>query len=182
MHFLSYHLPHCLTVLTALAWTAKVQLTANAASTSVRLPTPLNATFTVRSQVFKLVDDARLDPYNATEERAVEITVYYPPTGQNDGTCPNGTTFTPYMPTAMAGLVDQSLGVPSGTIESIVTDTCLGAPAKSSIQRNLIVMSPSFGMSRLVYQTLTTSLAASGYIVIDIDHPYDANVVEYPDG
>ncbi|KAG8987774.1 hypothetical protein FRB94_001483 [Tulasnella sp. JGI-2019a] len=86
------------------------------------------------------------------------------------------------MPTAMAGLVDQSLGVPSGTIESIVTDTCLGAPANSSIQRNLIVMSPGFGVSRLVYKTLTTSLAASGYVVIGIDHSYDANVVEYPSG
>ncbi|KAG9024933.1 hypothetical protein FRB95_010859 [Tulasnella sp. JGI-2019a] len=154
----------------------------NAAPTPVRLPAPLNATFPVGSQVFKLVDNNRTDPYNATEKRAVEITVYYPSAGQNDGTCSNGTNLAPYMPAAMASLIDQNLGIPSGAMESVFTDTCLGAPSISSAQRNLIVMSTGLGFTRLIYQTFTTALAAHGYVVISIDHPYDAGVVEYPDG
>ncbi|KAG8991212.1 hypothetical protein FRB94_012684 [Tulasnella sp. JGI-2019a] len=180
---MAFLLPRFLAVLITLAATTLAAPVTNAAaSTTVRLPTPLNATFPVGSQVFKLVDDSRIDPFNSTEKRAVEITVYYPSSGQNDGTCPAGTDFAPYMPAAMAALADQSLGIPSGTMESIFTDTCLGAPAVSSDQRNLIVMSTGLGVTRLVYQTYTTALAAHGYVVIGIDHPYDAEIVEYPDG
>ncbi|KAG9034276.1 hypothetical protein FRB95_013434 [Tulasnella sp. JGI-2019a] len=182
MAFLSSSIPRSLAILISLTSTTFAAPVSNAASTSVRLPTPLNATFAVGSQVFKLVDDNRIDPFNSTEKRAVEITVYYPSSGQNDGTCPGGTDFAPYMPTVMAGLADQELGIPSGTMESIFTDTCLNAPAISSNQRNLIVMSTGYGVTRLAYQTLTTALAAHGYVVIGIDHPYDAQVVEYPDG
>ncbi|KAG9034279.1 hypothetical protein FRB95_013437 [Tulasnella sp. JGI-2019a] len=142
MAFHFSRLSHCLAVLITLASTTLAVPVSNAASPAVRLPTPLNATFPVGSQVFKLVDDSRVDPFNSTEKRAVEITVYYPSSGQNDGTC----------------------------------------PAVSSDQRNLIVMSPGYGVSRLGYQTLTTALAAHGYVVMSIDHPYDADVVEYPDG
>ncbi|KAG9015380.1 hypothetical protein FRB95_014912 [Tulasnella sp. JGI-2019a] len=179
---LSSCLPRCLAVLATLASSTLAHPITDRALTTVRLPTPLNATFAVGSQVSKLVDDSRTDPFNSTEKRAVEITTYYPSSGQNDGTCPGGTSFAPYMPTVMAGLADQALGIPSGTMESILTDTCLGAPAVSSAQRNLVVMSPGLGVSRLVYQTFTTALAAHGYVVIGIDHPYDADIVEYPDG
>ncbi|KAG8991214.1 hypothetical protein FRB94_012686 [Tulasnella sp. JGI-2019a] len=182
MAFHFSRLSHCLAVLITLASATLAVPVSNAASPTVRLPTPLNATFPVGSQVFKLVDGSRVDPFNSTEKRAVEITVYYPSSGQNDGTCPGGTDFAPYVPTAIAALADQELKLPNGTVESIFTDTCLGALAVSSDQRNLIVMSPGYGVSRLGYQTLTTALAAHGYVVMSIDHPYDADVVEYPDG
>ncbi|KAG8991398.1 hypothetical protein FRB94_012535 [Tulasnella sp. JGI-2019a] len=182
MVFLTSHLPRCLAVLATLASTTLAHPITNRAPAIVRLPTPQNATYAVGSQVFKLVDDSRTDPFNSTVKRAVEITVYYPSSGQNDGTCPGGTSPALYMPTVMAGLADQGLGIPSGTLESILTDTCLGASAVSSDQRNLIVMSPALGISRLVYQTYTTALAAHGYVVVGIDHPYDAELVEYPDG
>ncbi|KAG9024934.1 hypothetical protein FRB95_010860 [Tulasnella sp. JGI-2019a] len=184
MAFLSSRLPRCLAILTTFASTVLAHpiTNATAASTTVRLPTPLNATFATGSQVFKLVDDSRTDPFNSTEKRAVEITVYYPSSGQNDGTCPDGTDFAPYMPAVMAGLIDKGLGIPNGTLESILTDTCLGAPAISTDQRSLIVMSPGLGVPRLIYQTYTTALAAHGFVVVGIDHPYDAAIVEYPDG
>ncbi|KAG9024931.1 hypothetical protein FRB95_010857 [Tulasnella sp. JGI-2019a] len=194
-------LPRFLAILTILACTAPAHPVTNAASTTGRLPTPLNATFTVGSQVFKLIDDSRTDPFNSTEKRAVAITAYYPSAGQGGGTSPDGADFAPYMPTAMAGLLDRALGIPSGALESVLTDTCLGAPAVSSDQRNLIVMSTGLGLcryisclsyllsdlhylgaSRLVYQTYTIALAAHGYVVIGINHPYDAGIVEYPDG
>ncbi|KAG8991865.1 hypothetical protein FRB94_012200 [Tulasnella sp. JGI-2019a] len=145
MTFFPSRLLRCLAVLAALTWTTKAHPITNAAPTPVRLPAPLNATFPVGSQVFKLVDNNRTDPYNATEKRAVEITVYYPSAGQNDGTCSNGTNLAPYMPAAMASLIDQNLGIPSGAMESVFTDTCLGAPSISSAQRNLIVMSTGLG-------------------------------------
>ncbi|KAG8858784.1 hypothetical protein FRB96_004921 [Tulasnella sp. 330] len=149
---------------------------------AVHLPTALNATFAVGGNVFKLVDDSRVDPFNTTENRAVEITVYYPSAPQDNGSCPDGTTFAPYVPSPMASLEDAGLGVPQGTAESTITDTCLGAPPISSARRKLILSSPELGGSRLLYQTITSPLAANGYVVISIDHPYDAGIVEYPDG
>ncbi|KAG8999744.1 hypothetical protein FRB93_013116 [Tulasnella sp. JGI-2019a] len=182
MTFLSSHLPHCLAVLAALTYTFKASPIVNVAPAITRLPAPLNATFSVGTQVFNLVDDNRLDPWNTTEKRAVEITVYYPSTAQNNGTCPSGTDFAPYMPAVMAGLIDQRLGIPNGTLESVRIDACLGAPAVSSDQRKLIVMSPGLGSTRLIYQTFAIPLAAHDYVVVTIDHPFDAAIVEYPDG
>ncbi|KAG8873402.1 hypothetical protein FRB97_006742 [Tulasnella sp. 331] len=176
----SSRLFRCFSILSALSWT--IRAAPVTPSTTFRLPTPLNATFPVGSQVFKLVDDSRVDPFNSTEKRAVEITVSYPSISQDNGACPNGTSFAPYMPVLMAGLEDKELGIPDGTFESIFTDTCLGAPPVSLAQRKLIIFSPGLGISRLIYQTYTTALAAHGYVVVSVDHPYDADIVEYPDG
>ena len=46
----------------------------------------------------------------------------------------------------------------------------------------IVLFSPGLGNSRLLYSAIAQSIASSGNIVISIDHPYDANVVEYPDG
>ena len=43
------------------------------------------------------------------------------------------------------------------------------------------MFSPGAGTSRLYYGALAQSLASSGYAVT-IDHPYDADVVEFLDG
>ena len=44
------------------------------------------------------------------------------------------------------------------------------------------LFSPGLGNSRLLYSALAQSVASFGNVVVSIDHPYDANVVEYPDG
>jgi predicted dienelactone hydrolase len=38
------------------------------------------------------------------------------------------------------------------------------------------------GNSRLVYNAMARSLASFGNVVVLIDHPYDAIIVEFPDG
>lgn len=45
-----------------------------------------------------------------------------------------------------------------------------------------MLFSPGLGDSRLHYSILSHSLASQGFIVIAMDHPYDADVVEFPDG
>lgn len=46
----------------------------------------------------------------------------------------------------------------------------------------VIIFSPGLGASRRVYTALVEDLASHGFIVINIDHPYDADIVEFPDG
>ncbi|KAH8198553.1 hypothetical protein TruAng_007285 [Truncatella angustata] len=45
-----------------------------------------------------------------------------------------------------------------------------------------LLATSGFGQSRLVYNAMAQSLASEGHIVVSIDHPYDASVVEFPDG
>jgi pimeloyl-ACP methyl ester carboxylesterase len=46
----------------------------------------------------------------------------------------------------------------------------------------IVLFSGALSTSRLVYSSMLQSIAAAGYLVISIDHPYDADIVEFPDG
>jgi dienelactone hydrolase len=46
----------------------------------------------------------------------------------------------------------------------------------------VILFSPGFGASHLLYATFVQELASEGYIVVSIDHPHDATIVELSDG
>ncbi|KAG9004524.1 hypothetical protein FRB93_010301 [Tulasnella sp. JGI-2019a] len=71
-----------------------------------------------------------------------------------------------------------------------ISSSCLPALVRARYTCHILGRLPNvlcialslLGVTRLVYQTYTTALAAHGYVVIGIDHPYDAEIVEYPDG
>ena len=46
----------------------------------------------------------------------------------------------------------------------------------------VVLFSPGFGVERELYAGLVEDLASHGYVVVSIDHPHDAGVVEFPDG
>ncbi|KAL6717301.1 hypothetical protein ACLMJK_005216 [Lecanora helva] len=46
----------------------------------------------------------------------------------------------------------------------------------------VVIFSPGLGTSRLLYDAIAQSVASYGYTVITIDHPYDVDVVELPNG
>ncbi|KAF3025098.1 hypothetical protein E8E14_014579 [Neopestalotiopsis sp. 37M] len=87
----------------------------------------------------------------------------------------------------------MTAGLPNGTFSELnmkicktfANDGCMkshkGRRGTDKILRPLLLFSPGFGQSRLVYNAMAHSVASEGYIVVSIDHPYDANVVEYPD-
>lgn len=45
-----------------------------------------------------------------------------------------------------------------------------------------VIYWPGFSASKLLASAQAQSLAAQGNIVITVDHPYEATVVEFPDG
>ncbi|EEY16237.1 PAF acetylhydrolase family protein [Verticillium alfalfae VaMs.102] len=47
---------------------------------------------------------------------------------------------------------------------------------------SLVIFSPGWGNPRLLYGAMARELASHGFAVVTIDHPYDANYVEFPDG
>lgn len=167
---------------------------ANAQNTSAIYLPSLNNSTHVGVRTFPLVDKHRLDPFtNFTQHREIMLSLYYPAEyypselhhGQQPSPSPNALT-TRYMPNATAAIYDANVaqyGVPNGSFERLHTLCQTNAPIstrKSSFP--LILFSPGLGNSRLLYTTIAQEVARNGYIVASIDHPYDAQVVEFPDG
>lgn len=46
----------------------------------------------------------------------------------------------------------------------------------------LLIFSPGYERTRLLYGALAQAVAKAGYVVVTIDHPYDADIILYPDG
>jgi hypothetical protein len=146
--------------------------------------------FAVAMGVKTLTDQGRADPFNATEKRRVLLSVFWPVTGPFN--C-SSQDIIPYMPpdtSASYAPLAESAGLPGNLFESFQLEFC-----KPSLQSTgckvrkgkvprfpLVLFSPGLGESRLLYSVTAKSIAAQGYIVATIDHPYDAEVVEFPDG
>ncbi len=134
-------------------------------------------------------DPSRLDPFAPhPEDRSVVISVFYPVASVSE--C--NTTLVPAYPPRTAAIFDAEFafaGVPNGTLEAVRLSVCnpsTSASTKAIVQRlsttPTILFSPGLGTSRLLYSALAQAVASAGFIVITLDHPYDADVVEFPDG
>ncbi|KAF5011389.1 hypothetical protein F66182_15367, partial [Fusarium sp. NRRL 66182] len=78
------------------------------------------------------------------------------------------------------------VGVPAGAFDSLTLQTCKPCPASTSSRRvkepnyPLVLFSPGLGNSRLLYSAIAQQLSSTGYIVVTIDHTYDADIVTFP--
>ncbi|KAL1605328.1 hypothetical protein SLS60_004876 [Paraconiothyrium brasiliense] len=92
------------------------------------------------------------------------------------------------MPPATARFEDDKFaayGLPNGTFRSLGLETCtsnLAPKPCSSGSLPLVVFSGALATSRTLYQSMLQSVAAAGYLVVSVDHPYDADIVELPNG
>ena len=134
----------------------------------------------------KLVDQSRLDPYapNGTH-RAIMVTAFYPIIDSSE--CEPLQTLS-YMPLATAQFWNQvsaTYNITNATYEDIGINACRQnasvGPCHGKDQP-IVLFSGGLGASRQIYSGMAQSVASHGYLVIAIDHPYDAYVVEYPDG
>jgi predicted dienelactone hydrolase len=148
-------------------------------------PGPFSVAMTVKT----LTDQRRADPFNATEKRRVLLSVFWPVTS----TFNCSQDIVPYMPPATSasyGPLAESAGLPGNVFESFQLEFCKASPQpagcrvrKGKVPRfPLVLFSSGLGESRLLYSVTAKSIAAQGYVVATIDHPYDAEVVEFPDG
>ncbi|KAG9671910.1 PAF acetylhydrolase family protein, partial [Aureobasidium melanogenum] len=138
----------------------------------------------VASAVMELVDTSRNDTYaSKPEPRRIMVSSYYPTNSPKK--CQP--VMLPYMPPATAAVYDQMyapIGILNGTFGSFELSTCVfNRKDRSRGPSNfpVVLFSPGLGNSRLLYGAMAQSLASHGYVVITMDHAYDANIVEYPD-
>jgi dienelactone hydrolase len=96
----------------------------------------------------------------------------------------------PYVDSSTAAFLDQkfsTFGIPPGLFGSLQLQVCSPKPKAKSrhspklAKQNLLVFSPALGTTRIFYSTLAQQLASTGYIVVTVDHPYDVDIVSFPD-
>lgn len=145
------------------------------ASSSLPPPTGPNSVGTIDIQ---LTDYSRTDALapDPTIPRTFMVQLFYP--AWSDHSPP-----APYMQAAAAAFHEQYYGYPNHSISTIETNSHRGAPIKlPGKTANVVLFSPGFQYSRVFYTSLAEELASQGYVVISIDHTYDAAAVQFPDG
>jgi pimeloyl-ACP methyl ester carboxylesterase len=97
----------------------------------------------------------------------------------------------PYMPPITAAAEDDILapyGWPKGVLGDIGMVFCTVSPAlpfPSTLNGKtppIVLFSPGLNTSRLFYSAIAQEVASKGFTVITIDHPYETDIVEFPDG
>lgn len=74
----------------------------------------------------------------------------------------------------------EEYGLPSGIFESLKLQT-RQHDSPDFKDYPIIPFSPAAGTTRLFYSAIAQEIASNGSITITIDHPYDGDIVVFPD-
>lgn len=154
-------------------------------TTASTLPIVGSHEYDVAISTASVTDTGRLDPFAQDGSlRSIMISSFTPIIG-----C-HRKRFQDYMPPATAAFEDEKFGaygLPNGSFPALKLKTCV--PRRSSSRQlgkgeafPVILFSGALGTSRLLYSSMLQSVASAGYLVVSLDHPYDADFVEYPNG
>lgn len=160
-------------------------------STAVLVPGPTGP-YAVAMKEQPLTDTSRADPLDPTgksKTRRLLVSLYLP-VDKSRRSCPAVTV--PYMTPPVAASYGQQAaqyGLPATLYDPFQMQFCdlkkLSPCGQASNKNNkypLILFDPGFGESRLIYGAMARSLASHGYVVVTVDHPFDAPAVQFPDG
>lgn len=179
----------------SIPWTSLLFLLASSTTAvdAIQFSNP-RGPFAVGTTALELIDTYRPDASSPTlSPRDLMISLFYP-TPNNEFPARYGEEVQPCVPVPefppqTAAIVGSSLGIPNAnvTVAALRTESCPDVPFLENANSTdgkfpLLMFSPGLGIPRLAYSAIAEDLASRGYIVVTIDHPYQAIVVEYPDG
>lgn len=147
------------------------------------LPRP-DGRYAVATQVYRWTDASRDEPHTAatSDRRSVIAQAWYPTPGR--GMSGGGVRIS-YID-GIGRMPDQVSGIPSFLLNryaQIDTHAEAGAAlAPSDRPWPVVIFSPGFGAPRATYTGLATQLASRGFVVIVLDHPFEAAVTQLPNG
>ncbi|WP_234430575.1 alpha/beta hydrolase family protein [Streptomyces sp. NRRL F-4489] len=152
---------------------------------AMTLPAPTGP-FAVGTVALHLTDRQRKDPWVAGQaHRELMVSVRYP-AGPGAGRFPRAAQMTGAEAAAFDKLNNFSGHVPPGKVAwgATLTHARAGAPVARSAGRRLpvVLYSPGAGDPRGLGSTLCDELASRGYVVVALDHTYEAPAVEFPGG
>jgi pimeloyl-ACP methyl ester carboxylesterase len=146
---------------------------------AVVLPSPPGP-YDVFYNTASMIDNTRVDPFDPKHGPRAVMTSIFAPTH-----CNVDLENMDYLPAATAEYYSDEFGtygLPNGTLQSLSFQVCPESPTKHHVQFPVVIFSPALGTTRLFYSAIAQSVASAGYIVVSIDHPYDVEFLEFPDG
>lgn len=145
-----------------------------ASTNSAAVPAPSGQSV-IGTRVLEFVDTARPDPYLSDgSKRQLAIRMWYPVSSHWTGEC----TAAEYAPAAVWHYFAQLVGVKEFPV---ATNSCLDA-AIAEGSHPVILLTPGYTGTFTDYSFLTEDLASHGYVVVAIDHTYEATAVEFSNG
>ncbi|MFJ7904094.1 alpha/beta hydrolase family protein [Streptomyces sp. NPDC096198] len=143
----------------------------------LRLPAPTGP-HPLGTVSLHLVDRARVDPWQASRPaRELMIQLWYP------AHTAHGHPRAPWMSPGSVPVFEREQGIVSGTLLLPTTHARLAAPVDHGrCGRPIVLYSPGLCSNRSLGTVLIEELASHGYLVVAIDHTYDADQVEFPGG
>ncbi|KAI0486636.1 hypothetical protein F4859DRAFT_502099 [Xylaria cf. heliscus] len=154
---------------------------ASQASAASVVPLPkLKGPYAVGTIALDLVDTSRTDPFApTTQPRELAISLFYP-TGDKAEQVEDCTLALQFQPLT-AAYIDAVYNDTNASAERILTQSCINSPL-SHPELPLLLFGPGLGNSRTFYSAELEEIASHGWNIVSVDHPYDAGIVEYPDG
>jgi predicted dienelactone hydrolase len=127
----------------------------------------------VGTATIELVDRSRRDPFAPDHRRRhILVEVYYPARGTKG----RGR----YMPRLVAKAL-ATRSVPASALLSVRTN----ARPKAQVRRGhypVVLFSPGYTVPHYLYAALLEDLSSRGYVVIALDHTYETEAVQFPNG
>ncbi|MET1080994.1 MAG: hypothetical protein ABWY06_23515 [Pseudomonas sp.] len=151
----------------------------------VLLPVPqlpaLHGPYRVGTEVFRWVDPNRPESATATpdDRRNLVVQAWYPAAAGQTGTS------APYIDGVerLPGWVSFLPGWAMARFDRIDSHGRLGVALSADLRQwPVVIFSPGYGAPRAFYTALVSDLASRGFVVLAIDHPYEAAVTELADG
>ncbi|GGV09235.1 esterase [Streptomyces filipinensis] len=149
---------------------------------ALRLPVPTGP-HPVGATTLYLVDPSRRDPWDPSMPvREVMVTVLYPAAQVDGGRHPIAPQMSPRTAADFARIAPRANPqLPTAGVDwaATMTHAHAGAPAQT-VRRPVVLYSPGGGDPRTLGTYVAEELASQGYVVVSIDHPGDASVVQFP--
>ncbi|KIL62491.1 hypothetical protein M378DRAFT_53965, partial [Amanita muscaria Koide BX008] len=149
------------------------------------LPAPTGP-YTIGTTNLILTDHTRLEIFSPTPNttaRTIVGQIYYPTLPADQLNKSGSYTLSPYLTPGLARWTENNYGLPSQTMDGILTNTYLNALVslpRGKDSADVIIFSPGYGASRSFYATYHEQLASKGYVVVAIEHLYDVVYVDIP--
>jgi predicted dienelactone hydrolase len=124
-----------------------------------------------------LVDENRTEKYATypNSQRRVVIELFYPACESASGNTG------PYAPPQTLRTIETANMLPPNILDKLVTNSYPDAEVvEDQHRRKTIIFSPGLGSLRMFHTAQLEDLASHGFIVVAIDHPYDSEIVEFP--
>ncbi len=145
-----------------------------AVTNSAAVPAPTGESV-VGTRVLELVDSSRNDPYDVTRNsRELALRLWYPVSAHSNEPCKAADYASP----KVWEYFGQLLKVPTFPV---VTNSCQDAPVSEGAHP-VVVFTPGLTATFTDYTFLMEDLASRGYIVVAVNHTYEATAVAFSDG